>query len=169
MKEKTGIQIFIWRVCIIYEEKEKIFKEFEGKQISAEEFTEKLQNVDYGCNQQDMRAGDIYFEVADWMLDEGRKEGDTAMFARDDDGIFIVYYVKPNTDDLDWKYYIREEIAHDEYMEMYDNFLKDFQITENREIIDDVISDSDSLIKKKISSGVRSMIPRWHRMRFWLK
>ena len=35
--------------------------------------------------------------------------------------------------------------------------------------IDDVISDSDSLIKKKISSGVRSMIPRWHRMRFWLK
>ena len=139
----------------IYEEKEKIFKEFEGKQISAEEFTEKLQNVDYGCNQQDVRAGDIYFEVADWMLDEGRKEGDTAMFASDDDGIFIVYYVKPNTDDLDWKYYIREEIAHDEYMEMYDNFLKDFQITENREIIDDVISDSDSLIKKKIAAQTK--------------
>ena len=50
---------------------------------------------------------------------------------------------------------IREEIAHDEYMEMYDNFLKDFQITENREIIDDVISGSDSLIKKKIATQTK--------------
>ncbi len=136
----------------VYEEKEKIFKEFEGKQISADEFIEKLQNVDYGCTPMDARATDLYFEVSDWMLEEERKEGDTAMFAGVDEGIFIVYYVKPNPDDLDWKFYIRTELGNAAYMEMYNDFIEDYQVKENRTVINAVISESDSIIKKKIAA-----------------
>lgn len=139
----------------IFEEKEKIYMGIEGEQITAEEFTQMLQNEDYGCVQDDMRSGELYYEVTDWMLEEGRKKGDTAMFANSDEGIFIVYYVKPNPDDLDWKFYIRSELADKAYMEMYNNFLEDYQIKEVRAVINAVISEADSLIKKKLTTQTK--------------
>ncbi len=137
----------------IYEDKEKLYKELEGRQITAEEFLLKIDSIDYACEEMTARASDLYYQVSDWMLEEGRKQGDTAIFSDSAEGIFIVYYEKANPDDLDWRYAIRSELGNIKYVEEYEKEFVKYSYSENAKVFSKVVGDADAIIKGKLKAN----------------
>ena len=137
----------------IYEEKEKLYKELGSKPVTAEDFLLKIDSIDYACEELTARASDLYYEVADWMLEEGRKQGDTAIFMDPIEGIFIVYYEKANPDDLDSDYFIRTEIGDMKYVEAYEKEYAKYKYTENTKLLSKVVGDADSVIEAKLKAN----------------
>lgn len=132
---------------------EKVYEQFEGKQITAEEFEVYFSEAGYDCQELTARSSDFYFEVVNWMLDSERKPGDMEMFSHSDEGVYVVYYLKANPEDTDWEYTIRTDLSNKEYIAIYEDFIKDYKVKENSKGLQNVIKNGDAKIKEKIEAS----------------
>lgn len=128
----------------------QIYDRFKDKQITPEEFEVYFTEAGYDCQELTARSGDFYFEVVNWMLESERKSGDTAMFSHAEEGIYVVYYLKGNPDDTDWENGIRTGLSNEKYVAEYEEFAKDYEIKEDKKVIQSVIRNGDAKIKESL-------------------
>lgn len=134
----------------VYEEYRKIYEDIKNKQLTPEEFEACFAETEYYCEQRTSRAGDFYFDISDWMTEHERKPGDIAFFNNVSEGVFIVYYLNGNPDDLDWQDVIRKEISNERYAEEYNRFIKAYEVKESAKTLKSVVDDCDSIIAAKL-------------------
>lgn len=132
----------------LYEQVEEFYNKVKGKETTPEEFKTVFADTNYGWYETAARGDDFYFEVANWILDPARKKGDMEMFADSQDGIFVIYYLEPNPEDLDWKHYVRTILSDERYVEEYDALAEDYKIKEDSAVIKKVMTETDAKIKK---------------------
>lgn len=130
-----------------YYEVEELYNSWKG--LSKEEFLEACINTGYG-SEKDVRTGEYYYEVNNWILDSSRKEGDSAFFA-DKSGLYIVYFVKNNPDDFDWKTDVRNAMGTEKYNAEYNENLKNYEV----EYFDDVIKKMYKTANIRISENIK--------------
>lgn len=130
-----------------YYEVEELYNSWKG--LSKEEFLEACVNTGYG-SERTVRTGEYYFEVNNWILDSSRKEGDTAFFA-DKSGLYIVYFVKNNPEDFDWKTDVRQSMGTERYNSEYNENLKNYEV----KYFDDVIKKAYKTANVRISENIK--------------
>lgn len=97
---------------------ENQYEEWKKNGATKDKFIKQFESSDYG-GEMIIRNGVYSYEINNWLFDEARKEGDTAYFY-DDEGVYVFYYLKNNTDDYDWDIYIRTELSENDYNELYE-------------------------------------------------
>ena len=134
----------------LYEQVEEFYNKVKGKETTPEEFKAVFSDTNYGWYETAARGDDFYFEVANWILDPERKKGDMEMFADSQDGIFVVYYLEPNPEDLDWKHYVRTILSDERYVAEYEELSDNYELKEDSKVISKVMTETDARIKKSI-------------------
>ena len=140
----------------VYEEYKKIYEKMQNKQLTPEEFEACFAETEYYCEQRTSRAGDFYFDISDWMTDHGRNPGDIEFFNNISEGVFIVYYLNGNPEDLDWQDVIKREISNERYAKEYSAFVETYEIKESEKTIQFVVSDCDKIIAAKIEENKKA-------------
>ncbi len=130
-----------------YYEVEELYNSWKG--MSQEDFLEACVNSGYG-GQKDVRTGEYYYEMNNWIFDSSRKQGDTAFFA-DTEGLYIVYFVENNAEDFDWKINVRRVMSTERFNSEYYASLVDYEI----EYFDSAIKKVFKAANKRISENIK--------------
>ena len=73
-----------------------------------------------------IRISDSFVEAFEtWSFDNARKAGDSGIIESEEYGYHIMYFVKDNTDDLDWKKTIKDTMGSEAFTEYQDTLLSD--------------------------------------------
>lgn len=119
-------------------------------QEEIEDFEERWKNGDFGSADEagldyaindlgagerlTLRIGDFAFNADEWLHDPSREYGDTKIITTTD-GVFFFFFVKSNTEDLDWKYATRYTIAQQRHNDITEELINDdYQITARNEV-----------------------------------
>lgn len=105
----------------LYNQFKEVYDTVAGKSLTPEEFRNTFGNMGDGVEEITAMADDFYFEASNWILDSSRKSGDVEMFADSEAGIYVICYLGENTDDPEWKHYMKTAISNEKYTEHYNS------------------------------------------------
>lgn len=135
-----------------YNEVKAMFDDWSAQNMTADEFRAAVNETGYGA-EGTIRTGDYYYEINNWVFDKNRKSGDMEFFA-DESGLYIVYYLKNNPDDFDWKLRIRNEMSADQYVAEHDELVeKEYQATRDNKVINQAYKTANVLIAEDINKN----------------
>lgn len=135
-----------------YNEVKAMFDDWSAQNMTADEFRAAVNETGYGA-EGTIRTGDYYYEINNWVFDKNRKSGDMEFFA-DESGLYIVYYLKNNPDDFDWKIRIRNEMSADQYVAEHDELVeKEYQATRDNKVINQAYKTANVLIAEDINKN----------------
>ncbi len=134
---------------------EELYYQVEGlynswKDMPKDEFLKACVDTGYG-SERTVSTGDYYFQVNNWVLDSSRKEGDTAFFA-DQSGLYIVYFIKNNPEDFDWKTDTRNNMGVEKYNNEYNENLVNYEI----EYFEKVVQKAYKTANVRISENIKN-------------
>lgn len=111
------------------EKAEKLLKEWEDGDATEDSFakmatdnTDDPGSASNGGLYDEVRLGDMVAEFEDWCFDASRKPGDTGL-VKTTYGYHIMYFVKNNKDDFDWKNTIKETEGNDAFTSFQDELI----------------------------------------------
>ncbi len=102
----------------------------------------------------DVRFNQTISAFEDWCFAEGRKAGDTAVVPSDEYGVFILYFVSDNKDDLDWKATAKSSLSSNSYSEFCEKLLADdgeYKITDYAKVENAVSKEFCKNIKRNLA------------------
>ncbi len=135
-----------------YNEVKAMFDDWSAQNMTADEFRAAVNETGYGA-EGTIRTGDYYYEINNWVFDKNRKSGDMEFFA-DESGLYIVYYLKNNPDDFDWKLRIRNEMSADQYVAEHDELVeKEYQAKRDNKVINQAYKTANVLIAEDINKN----------------
>ncbi len=135
-----------------YNEVKAMFDDWSAQNMTADEFRTAVNETGYGI-ESTIRSGDYYYEINNWVFDKNRKSGDMEFFA-DESGLYIVYYLKNNPDDFDWKIKIRNEMSTDQYVAEHDELVeKEYQVKRDDKVIKQAYKTANVLIANDINKN----------------
>lgn len=135
-----------------YNEVKAMFDDWSAQNMTADEFRTAVNETGYGI-ESTIRSGDYYYEINNWVFDKNRKSGDMEFFA-DESGLYIVYYLKNNPDDFDWKLRIRNEMSTDQYVAEHDALVeKEYQVKRDEKVINQAYKTANVLIAEDINKN----------------
>lgn len=137
----------------IYYQVEEYYNQVKDKEITPEQFQGVFNGTSNGWYETAARASDFYYEVTNWILDDERKSGDTGMFADSSEGIYVIYYKNANPDDLDWEHYLRSTMSDEKYLADYEEFIKEYDVKENKSVIEKTIEAANVKIQGDIEEA----------------
>lgn len=80
------------------------------------------------------RIGDFDYNIDKWIHDSSRKYGDTTIITTQS-GVYFIFFVKSNTDDLDWKHAVRYTIAQQRFNDTTEDLInKEYKVTAKNEV-----------------------------------
>lgn len=92
-------------------------------------------------------------EMAEWFSDPARKYGDTKLFDASD-AAYVVYFIKANTDDLDWKRDVRAVLAEEDFEEQFDALIdKEYKTELNQSQIKQCYKNVNARVKRYIEAN----------------
>ncbi len=101
-----------------------------------------------------IRISDSYVEAFEnWSFDDARKAGDSGIIETDY-GYHIMYFVKDNTEDVDWKYSIRSNKGNDAFTAFNDSLIAEdgeYPVVETERWINYTADEFCAKIKKNIA------------------
>lgn len=81
-----------------------------------------------------LRIGDYAFNADEWLHDPARKYGDTTVITTQD-GVYFFFFVKSNTEDLDWKYVVRYNLAQQRHNDTTEELINtEYKVTARNEV-----------------------------------
>ncbi len=138
-----------------YNDVKVMFDEWSSQNMTADEFRAAVNETGYG-SEGTIRSGDYYYEINNWVFDKNRKSGDMEFFA-DESGLYIVYYLKNNPDDFDWKIRIRNEMSADRYVAEHNELVeKEYQVKRNEKVINQAHKSANVIIAEDINKNKKA-------------
>ncbi len=138
-----------------YNEVKAMYDDWSAQNMTADEFRTAVNETGYGL-ESTVRSGDYYYQINNWVFDKNRKSGDMEFFA-DESGLYIVYYLKNNPDDFDWKIRIRNEMSTDRYIAEHDELVeKEYEAKRNDKVINQAYKTANVLIAEDINKNQKN-------------
>ena len=110
----------------------------------VKENTADTASAETGGLYENIRISDNYVENFEkWSFDPARKAGDTGI-VETEYGYHIMYFVSDNTDDIDWKAAIKDEMANDELTSYQEDLFKE----DGKNAVDEKTMWTDRVAKK---------------------
>ncbi|MBR4858613.1 MAG: peptidylprolyl isomerase [Clostridia bacterium] len=110
----------------------------------VKENTADTASAETGGLYENIRISDNYVENFEkWSFDPARKAGDTGI-VETEYGYHIMYFVSDNTDDVDWKAAIKDEMANDELTSYQEDLFKE----DGKNVVDEKTMWTDRVAKQ---------------------
>ena len=94
-------------------------------------------------------------EVAEWFADPARKKGDTAQFEASD-AAYVIYFVKENPDDLNWKKDAGTALAEEKYEEQFKALIdKEYKTEMNQTPLTQCYKNVNARVKRYVEANSR--------------
>lgn len=103
---------------------------------------------------EEVRLNSMVSAFEDWCFDSARKPGETAVIEAEEYGYFLVYFVKNNKDDLDWKKTAKESLGDKAYDEYYEGVIADegsYPLVNKESVQNSVVKAFCKVIKRNLS------------------
>lgn len=134
----------------LFDDGELTEEKIKTAQKEVEDFQKSWQNGEYGSADEagldyvintlgygeraNCRIGDFDYNADKWIHDPARKHGDTTVITTQD-GVYFIFFVKSNPDDLDWEYAVRYSIAQQRHGDTTEDLInKEYKITARNEV-----------------------------------
>lgn len=75
-------------------------------------------------------------ELINWLFDEGRQAGDTAVLRANQAAYAAVYYI--GEDEIQWKYLVRQSMTEDKYLKDYEDLQKVYPVTTDSSVVNGI-------------------------------
>lgn len=100
-----------------------------------------------------LRIGDYAFNADKWLHDPARKYGDTTVITTQD-GVYFFFFVKSNTEDLDWKYAVRYNLAQQRHNDITESLINtEYKVTARNEVaLSKAYAHSNKVMQKFIAN-----------------
>lgn len=140
------------------EETKKIYDEWVAAGASEEELV-RICNEQLGTDgRTETRIGDFDASIQTWINSSERKYGDCYNYDSAD-GSYIIFFVKKNSEDYDWKVSAVSAVAADKFTEEYENGVEaeypaeenDKKVQKARELIKDEIKESSDYMLEQMN------------------
>lgn len=100
-----------------------------------------------------LRIGNLAFNADKWLHDPARKYGDTTVITTQD-GVYFFFFVKSNTEDLDWKYAVRYTLAQQRHSDITEELINsEYKVTAKNEVaLNKAYKHSNTVMQKFIAN-----------------